>query len=262
MAGGEALRRRVRAPPPWRASAEDGAFRQTGRAFLRAENEASVRIPLLSLIVLGALSSSGTGPLRDESSGVQFAPEPTVNGVKYECLGAGLRKVFVFDAYALTFCVDQKHVDSTVDGYVAGAHPNLSGEPLAKALQADGGFYRQLAQEPGNRLVVMRTLRDLTRGQLADAFKESLSKVLPPASVAKLVAAIPSDAPKGSEVKLSSKGDVLTIDIAGSVRTVDDAEVARHVWDVWLSKDSVSPSLKTSIADRTAARLSHATAPE
>jgi hypothetical protein len=214
-----------------------------------------VRVAIALVGALGVWAAANTAPLRDSASGVTFEPAPKVGGTTFECLGAGVRKVLVFEAYALTFCLDARQADSIVDGYVASAHPGLTGEALAKALREDGGFYRQLAQEPADRLVVMKALRDLSRDQLAGAFKDSLSKVLPPASVAKLIAAIPGDAPKGAEITLRSHGDALTIDIAGNARTVEDADVAHHIWDVWLSKDTVSSSLKKSIAERTAMRV-------
>lgn len=205
---------------------------------------------LLALPLLGAAA-----PLVEPSTGVQFTEEQEAGGKAFECLGTGVRKVFFVKAYAVAFCLEGDKADQIVDGYLAKAHAGESGPGLAKALKADGDFYRQLGQDAAaDRLVVMKVTRDLSREQLSSAFRDSLSKVLPAPKVEKLIATIPSDVQKGQTVRIWSEGEELTIDIAGQRRTLADAEIVKQIWSVWLSGESVTPALRTSIAERAAKR--------
>jgi len=205
----------------------------------------------LSALVLTISAAARAAPTSfvDESTGIKFEPVQTVNGTTYQCLGAGVRKAFIFvKVYAAEFCVEPGALKPAAD-YVAGVKAK-GGNPsdLAGKLNDDPAFFNSLVEAPGGKLVIMHLVRDITREDLAKAFREAMSKVLPPEKVEKLIAIIPGDPKNNQEVKLSSTGDTLTIDIAGNAKKVDDAQIAQNIWRVWLGKDGVSPSLKESVA--------------
>lgn len=191
--------------------------------------------------------------VKDDSTGISFDVRQEVAGVGYTCLGAGVRKILVFKAYAVTFCLEQSVAEQTVRGYVEKAHPNLKGEDLVDALEDDPKFFEHLIDAKGDKLVIMRVVRNISRDQVADAFRDSLSEILPESKVAKLVETIPGDIKDGQSAKLYSKGSSLTIDIAGAGKTIDDADIAKKLWWVWLGPSGATPSLKDSIAARAAA---------
>ena len=211
-----------------------------------------VRLPrraLPSLLALSVLVAAWAhaADLVDPSTGTRFGQRATAGATEYECLGAGVRKIFTFKVYAVTYCVDTERAEG-LDEFAGQLHPNLEGEELAKALEKDGRFFEHLASLPGDKLVVMHMVRNVGRDQLADAFSKALKDVLPPDKVEKLVAAIPGDAHNGENALLYSDGSRLFIDIAGRQQTIDDLQISRKLWTVWLGPDSVSPSLKSSLA--------------
>jgi len=199
--------------------------------------------------------------IRDESTGVQFASSLSVEGTRYQCLGAGVRKVLFFKAYAVTYCLQASQAQSLVDGYIQKNHPGLKGEKLQDALEDDPRFFRALADASGDKLVIMRLVRNISKNQIADAFRSSLSEVLPKEKVEKLIATIPGDAKDGQKIQLYSKGSELVIDIAGDARRIDDAEIAQKLWLVWLGPDTPTPSLKDSIAKHAASSFGATPAP-
>lgn len=193
-------------------------------------------------------------PLVEPDTGLSFDPAPVVEGRAFECLGTGLREVFVFRIYALAFCVEPKAREA-LDAYVRETFPSTRGRELASALRKDAGFYGRLAQAPGDRLVVLRVVRDFSREKMGEAFGSSLRHVLAPDRLDRLIAAIPADAKEGDVVRIHSHGSRLTIDMAGRRGLVDDDEIVLRLWDVWLSNRSVTPGLRRSLAERAAERV-------
>ena len=192
----------------------------------------------------------------DGSTGTKFEAETTVGNTKYRCLGAGVRKVFLFKAYAVTFCLQADKVDDTLVGHLKKAHENKTGKALADALENDQAFFDRLANAPGDKLVVMQLVRDISKDQIAGAFRDSLGDVLPKDKVEKLIETIPGDGKDGQKILLHSHGDTLVIDIAGTAKTIEDKEIASKLWRVWLGPGSPTPSLKESIAEHVAAKAS------
>lgn len=190
--------------------------------------------------------------VRDDSTGIAFDVRQEIAGVRYSCLGAGVRKILFFKAYAVTFCLEQSVAQATVRDYVAKTYPNLKGEDLADELEDDPKFFQRLVEAKGNKLVIMRVVRNVSRDQVANAFRDSLEELLPGPKVAKLVDTIPGDIKDGQSARLYTKGTTLTIDIAGQAKTIDDADIAQKLWWVWLGPSGATPSLKTSIARRAA----------
>ena len=192
----------------------------------------------------------------DGSTGTKFEAETTVGNTKYRCLGAGVRKVFLFKAYAVTFCLQADKVDDTLVGHLKKAHENKTGKALADALENDQAFFDRLANAPGDKLVVMQLVRDISKDQIAGAFRDSLGDVLPKDKVEKLIETIPGDGKDRQKILLHSHGDTLVIDIAGTAKTIEDKEIASKLWRVWLGPGSPTPSLKESIAEHVAAKAS------
>jgi hypothetical protein len=199
---------------------------------------------LLSVLALAPVTARAANELVDEDTHTTFNSHMEVAGTKYECLGAGVRKVFWFvRVYALTFCVDPVTVKGISDAAKA------KGENADK-LADDTSFFDGIVKTPGGKLVILHLTHDISQEQMAKAFRESLSKVLAPEKVEKLIAAIPGSAHTGEIVQLYSSGNSLTIDIAGKAKKIDDEDIARNLWYVYLGKDGVSPPLKKSIAMR------------
>lgn len=189
------------------------------------------------------------GEVVDKSTGTRFMAQPTIDGTTYHCLGAGVRKVFAFKAYAVAYCVGDASIASQ---YAREAYPQMSGKQLADALENDPRFFDTISAGPSNRLVAMQMVRDVSRQKLSDAFRESLSTILPPEKIDRLLAAIPGDAKKGQQALLYTNGQTLVIDIGGQANRLEDPVIAEALWRVWLGPDSVSPSLKESIAENVA----------
>lgn len=211
-------------------------------------------VALLAFLVSFAPSLASAQRVRDSSTGISFDVPQKVGGVSYTCLGAGVRKIVVFKAYAVAFCLEQSIADQTIRGYIENKYPNLKGEDLSDALEDDPRFFQHLADAPGDKLVIMRVVRDVSKDKVAGAFRDSLADLLPKAKVDKLIETIPGDIPDGQTALLYSKGSSLTIDIGGQGKTLDDADTAKKLWWVWLGPSGVSPSLKDSIAQHAAAR--------
>jgi len=210
-------------------------------------------LALLSVFCTFAAPASAA-PLVDDSTGVKFDREQTIGGTRYECLGAGVRKVLFFKAYAVTYCLQAGKSKEVVDAYLAKAHPSLSGEKLSDALEDDAKFFEALASASADKLVIMQLVRDISKEKISDAFRSSLSGVLPKEKVDRLIATIPGDAKDGQKILIYSKGSELVIDIAGDAKRIDDEMITQKLWRVWLGPDAVSPSLKESIAANTSRR--------
>lgn len=214
----------------------------------------TLALPLLLVLAAAGARAQAGATLRDDSTGVRFDVTTTVGGTTYRCLGAGARKVFLFKAYAVAYCLEEAKVDEVIAPYLRERHPGKKGEALAEALEEDQRFYDRLAGAPGDKLVVMRVVRDISRDRIAGAFEDSLSDVLPKEKVAKLIATIPGDAQDGQQILIHSHGSRVVIDIAGKAKNIDDAMIAQKLWRVWLGPSGVSPSLKESIAEEVARR--------
>jgi hypothetical protein len=209
---------------------------------------------LTAAIVLLATSSALGQEIEDESTGRRFKVTESAGGTSYRCLGAGVRKVFIVKAYALTYCLEAVKADAVVKGFVEKVYPGMKGEDLQDKLEDDQRFFDALASAPADKLVIMKVVRDIGREKIAGAFRDALSKVLPGKKVETLVATIPGDLKDGQTAHIYSIGDKLVLDFGGTAREIEDAEIVKNLWRVWLGPDGVSPSLKESIAARAAGK--------
>jgi hypothetical protein len=208
-----------------------------------------VLFPLVA-VLLAPPAARAEAQLVDQTTGTSFDAVQTIAGVTYKCLGAGVRKVWFFKAYAATFCVEG-NLPAATASYVQSLRSS-AGAGLADSLADDSNFFASLVDHSGGKLVIMKLVRDISAARMASAFREGLSNVLPAEKVEKLVATIPGDAKEGQVVQLYSAGGKLTIDIAGNKKVIDDPEIAHKLWFVWLGPKGVSPTLKKSIAEHVA----------
>jgi len=193
------------------------------------------------------------GEVKDKTTGTKFDEITEVEGQRFKCLGAGVRKLMVANVYAVAFCVEAAHADALVRSYVEDHHPELRGDPLSEALRKDPKFFETLAGTKHNRLVVLKMQRNVSKKQLASTIRRSLSRLLSDEKLDRLTAAITAGAKKGQVVKIYAVGIKLTVDVAGAVRVIDDEEVTRKLFFVWLGAKSVSPTLREDIARRAGA---------
>ena len=192
--------------------------------------------------------------LTEESTGTVFEVTQKVGSTTFTCLGAGVRKFLIFKAYANTFCLEASKADAVVRAYVEKAHPKISGDALAVALAADQGFYDALSDSKGDKLFIMKLVRDVPAEKIASAFRSSLAEALTRDEIEKLIASVPGDGKNGQTIRISSAGDLITFDLEGNRRTIENAKVAQRLWRVWMGPNSVAPSLKSSIAVTVAGR--------
>jgi hypothetical protein len=194
------------------------------------------------------------GQIVDTATKTKFDEITRAEGHTFKCLGAGVRKLLMVKVYAVAFCVEATLADGLVKSYVEDHYTGLQGDALFEALRKDPKFFRMLAGAKASRLVVLKMRRDLSKKQLADNMRRSLSGLLSDEKLAELTAAITTGAKKGQVVRIYAVGTKLTVDVAGAVRVIDDEEVTQKLFFVWLGSKSVSPALREDIARR-AARL-------
>ena len=205
------------------------------------------------LAMAGGVRADGE-TIVDEATGTKFDELARIEGTAYQCLGAGVRKLAVVKVYALAFYIDAAHARTVVKSYLEAHHAGLRAQSLFAALRNDAKFFDMLAGTKHSRLIILKMQRDVSRKQLANTIRRSLTPLLPEDKLDRLDGAITKGAEKGQVVKIYAVGSKLTVDVAGEVRTVEDEEVVRHLYFVWLGGDSVSPTLREDIARR-AARL-------
>lgn len=209
-------------------------------------------LSLCAVLWFALLSSPlRAAPLVEPSSEVSFPEMRKAGGTHYRCLGTGLRKVVFFKVYANTFCIDEAQADTIVKAAVAKNGGGKTGEDLAEALEESRPFFKAIFSSKSDKLIVMHMVRDVSKEKLADAFQESLEKILAQASIDKLKGAMTTDAKEGQEVLFYSQGSKVMVQMGpGKTVEIDDAQIAAKIWRVWLGPSSVTPGLKEDLAAR------------
>lgn len=209
----------------------------------------------LIIVVMGSSSQANAegGQVIDTTTGAKFDEITEVEGQRFKCLGAGVRKLMMAKVYAVAFCVEAAHADALIRSYVEEHHADLRGDPLFEALRKDSKFFETLAGTNHNRLVVLKMQRNVSKKQLSSTIRRSLSGLLTDEKLDRLSAAITAGATRGQVVKIYAVGTKLTVDVAGAVRVIEDEEVTRKLFFVWLGRKSVSPTLREDIARRAGA---------
>ncbi len=210
------------------------------------------RLMILTLAIAPAWGSTAeAADFVESATGVRFPGEMTADGNAFDCLGAGVRKEGADKLYAVSFYLAGRHSDAG-DDFAEEKYPNLEGRALFNSLKADQELFETLASAPGDKMVALHLLKDFTKDQLAESFKKDLAGLLPKDRIAKLVAALPSEAHKGQTMVFRSDGTQLIVEVGGERQAVDDSTITTRIWDLWLGPKSVSPSLRESIARQVA----------
>ena len=185
------------------------------------------------------LAISLAGPAADEEiveprSGVRF---PARHG-DLSLLGAGLRTKTLFrvKAYAIGLYV----ADSALAGPLA-AHKGKLDSPE---------FYRDLVWGDFDKQIIMKFVRDVTRAQVQEAFRESLPQV----NKARMdvFASYMRDTNEGQEYALRwAPGGVLETSFAGQPNTpIPDKDFAAAVFAIWLGESPIQADIKRDLVSR------------
>lgn len=190
--------------------------------------------------------------LKDPTNGADFDETFIVDGKTFQCLGAGGHKVLFYKVYSNAFCIDAATSLESIQKYILSTYPEHSSGQLFNKLKGDDKFFDLLAQLPGDKLIQIRFLRDLTRDQIADAMVKATTPLVPSAEVERVNAAFRRRDPRQGDLALIfSQDNALNMHLADSRERFEDAEpLVDKIWLVWLGGDSPTPSLREELARR------------
>jgi hypothetical protein len=167
-------------------------------------------------------------------TGVHF----TTRQADVSLLGVGVRTKTIFrvKVYAIGLYV----ADSALAGPLA-AHKGKLDTPE---------FYRDLVWGDFDKRIVMRFVRDVTREQVQEAFRESLPQVNP--ARLDVFASHMVDTKQGEEYVLRwSSGGVLETSFRGQPNTpIVDKDFAAAVFGIWLGEHPIQADLKRDLVSR------------
>jgi hypothetical protein len=188
--------------------------------------------------------------LREPISGSQFERDRTEGSTRYRCVGVGAHRLLAFKIYAVSFCLEPAQATELLGRYAREHYPRLEGEKLVDRLEKDQAFFDALAAAPGDKLVEVRFLRDLSGKQLADSFRTSLARLVPADQAERVAAAIGAQpARKGESALIYSQGSTLRLRLGSQERVIEDVPlVTERIWRIWLGPNTPVPNLKRSLA--------------
>jgi hypothetical protein len=199
---------------------------------------------VLLVAMLAPVAALAEGKLVEPDTEIAFDQTPTMDGVAYKCLGAGLRKKVVFKVYAVAFCVEASKADAVVSAAAKAASGKVDADSTA--------FFTALGHADAAKAVDMRFVRDVDKAKIVEAYSETLQKALGADDAegkAKFLALVDRDVKSGQRMTLSANTEgLITMTINGHAGTVTDPKIAKAIWVSWLGPDSVAPSLKEDIA--------------
>ncbi len=205
-------------------------------------------LALLTMALMAAPLLAAEGTLTEKSTGVAFPilrQHPT-EGADLELSGVGLRKkAMVFKVYAFGLYVDPA---AARDGLAAWKGKN------ADALAADPSFYSALVDLQGDRLCVMRFVRDVDAEAMQEALLDSLNLAVAATDpVRKEFAALWTEPlAEGSEAAILVRpdGKVVVLRDGREIGSVNSAEVGRALLLSWLGPKTISEDIRTGAAQR------------
>lgn len=201
------------------------------------------RLPALRLLALlgcglGIAGSSrpAAAQVVEPSSGTAFPETRSVGSKTYQLVGTGLRKKFVIKVYAMGLYVEQAGAKAAYAGGASNPQSFVIG----------GGFGKQM---------VLRFLRDVDKGKIQDAYKESLQGALAGATASDAQAFIQlfdRDVKQGNEVVIQAdEGGKLSVSIAGQRKEgPTNPALAKAVWEIWLGAKPIAPDARKTLVDR------------
>jgi hypothetical protein len=216
-----------------------------------------MKTSILAVAGLAAILSAAPASaeqITEPSSGLKFEKNPTIDGAKYVCLGAGIRKKLVFKVYALVFCVEETAGKAELAKFMEGPGKGLAaktGDDLAEALAESPGFFRHIIAMPVPKAAEFVFQRNVDAETMKETFTESLVKALgqdEKPRVDAFVAMLDQDIKKGDRLKIRTK-PTGEIDVGlGEMKHRNDEKIARAVWESYFGPNAVSPSLKEAVA--------------
>ncbi len=216
---------------------------------MTASRSLSVALATLALGLTAALlARAADAPAwKEPGTGEVFPLTVTAPGgtLPLVLTGGGVRTKVVFKVYALGFYVDP--------AAAATGLASWAGKP-ADALRTDPSFYAALIDFPGDKLVVMKFVRNLEGGQIGDALDAAVSRTLPSGDPARAqFRALWKDPIKeGDETSIViGAGGAVSVVRAGSViGTVDSKPLGRALLLAWFGEEPVSDSIRKGAVER------------
>ncbi len=228
----------------------------TASACTRWARARRLRLALLTAVGAALLAPSlvSASTMREPVSGEQFEMVRTEGGTRYRCIGVGAHKLFTFKVYAVAYYVDEQQAGESLGQYARTRFPDKRGRSLVAALQDDPGFFEMLASLPGEKMMVVRFLRDIPGDRLAGSFRESLKKLVPGGDAERVAQAIGArSVAEGETALLYSQGADLVMQVGSTQRVLRGVPlVTERLWRVWLGKGTPTPNLKRSLATEAA----------
>lgn len=191
-------------------------------------------IATLIVLAIGLAGPTVDEEIVEPRSGARFAAR---HG-DLSLLGVGLRTrtLFQVKVYAIGLYV----ADTALAGPLA-AHKGKLDSPE---------FYRDLVWGDFDKQIIMKFVRDATRAQVQEAFRESL----PRANTARMdvFASYMKDTKQGQEYALRwAPGGVLETSFAGQPNTpIPDKDFAAAVFGIWLGEYPIQADIKRDLVSR------------
>lgn len=207
------------------------------------------RVLLLAAVALAfPLGWAKDGTVTEDATGVTF---PIVRahpsgGSDLELTGTGLRKkAMVFKVYAFALYVSPEAARTGLADWKG---------KTADALRQDPAFYAALVDLAGDRLCVMRFVRNVDAEAMQGALLDSLDLAVAPADpVRKDFAALWKDpVAEGSEaaILIGADGKVTVLRDGREVGSITSRDVGRALLLSWVGPKTISEDIRTGIAER------------
>lgn len=217
------------------------------------------RLPLLLLPVWLGLSCLSLAPARAEevaepASGRKFQSSITYAGKPYSLVGTALRKKFVVKVYAIGLYVDDAAARQAFPSLVTKA----GGKEREKLLEGDRS-HTFVAWGRFGKLAVMQFLRDVDKGKIQEAYRDSLEGALSDKAPSELsrdanafVALFDKDVREGQELRIATdEAGKITVEIAGQKKEgPQNPQLARAIWEIWLGQKSILGGGRKGLVDR------------
>ena len=203
---------------------------------------------LLPLALCGALCAPllltprpARADVTEPSSGTAYQETRTVGGKTYQFLGTGLRKKFVIKVYAIGLYVEQAGAKAA---YASGAGAG------PQSFVINGSF---------GKLAALRFLRDVDKGKIQEAYRDSLEGALSDKAPSELsrdanafVALFDKDVREGQELRIATdEAGKITVEIAGQKKEgPQNPQLARAIWEIWLGQKSILGGGRKGLVDR------------
>ena len=201
---------------------------------------------LLPLALCGALCAPllltprpARADVTEPSSGTAYQETRTVGGKTYQLLGTGLRKKFVIKVYAIGLYVEQAGAKAA---YASGAGAG------PQSFVINGSF---------GKLAALRFLRDVDKGKIQEAYRESLAGPLAAggqlaADAQAFVGLFERDVKQGQEVIIQAdEAGKLSVSIGGQRKEgPQNPALARAIWEIWLGAKPIAPDAKKTLVER------------